>query len=203
MDQLNPGLRNLVNLGKSYEKAVTGTDFKLAKVCFSTSLGLTLWKHKTSLAVNCGNKAEVNICWLISLPYTLMFNTIKHQMVQLVLLTERLTASPPVQPWPLPGRPISRQCPNSERMPLCHWCPRSSVSFVQIQVLLSVSEGFSRFHLNVNAILQRETGWFVGAETWSYRLYVQKGSNPLNSFFCYIPGPRLFFFININYLQYH
>lgn len=73
MDQLNPGLRNLVNLGKSYEKAVTGTDFKLAKVCFSTSLGLTFWKHQTSLAVNCGNKAEVNICWLISLPYTLMF----------------------------------------------------------------------------------------------------------------------------------
>lgn len=26
MDQLNPGLRNLVNLGKSYEKAVTGAE---------------------------------------------------------------------------------------------------------------------------------------------------------------------------------
>lgn len=52
VDQLNPGLRNLVNLGKSYEKAVTGTDFKLTKVCFSTSLGVALWKHQTSLAVN-------------------------------------------------------------------------------------------------------------------------------------------------------
>lgn len=182
VDQLNPGLRNLVNLGKSYEKAVTGTDFKLAKVCYSTSLGHTLWKHKASLAVNCGNKAEVNICWLISHPYTFKFLVFafptQHQIIQLVVLTERLTACvshPSVQPWPLPGRPISRQCPNSERMPSSHWCPRSSVSFVQVQVLLSVAEGFCHFHLNVYTILQHETGWFVGAETWSYRLYVQKG----------------------------
>lgn len=188
MDQLNPGLRNLVNLGKSYEKAVTGTDFRLTKVCFSTSSGLALWKHQTCWTELSGNKAEANICWLISPPYTFMFLEFafptQHQMVQLVLLTERLTACvsrSPVQQWPSPGRPILRQCPNSERMPSSHWCPGSSVSFMQVQVLLSVAEGCSRFHLNVNAMLLRGAGWFAGAETWSCRFYLQKWPNPLNS----------------------
>lgn len=126
-----------------------------------------------------GNKAEDDICWLISPPYTFMFLEFafptQHQMVQLVLLTEWLTACvshSPVQQWPSPGRPISRRCPNSERMPSSHWCPGSSVSFMQVQVLLSVAEGCSRFHLNVNAMLLRGAGWFAGAETWSCRFYL-------------------------------
>lgn len=140
-----------------------------------------------------GNKAEDNICWLISPHYTLMllefaFPT-QHQMVQLVLLNERLTACvsrPPVQQWPSPERPISRRCPNSERMPSSHWCPGSLVSFMQVQVLLSVAEDCSRFLLNVNAMLQRGAGWFAEAETWSCRFYLQKWPNPLNSLIFFI-----------------
>lgn len=60
MDQLNPGLRNLVNLGKSYEKAVTGTDFKLAKVCFFHQCGPHFIKASDSKL--CANKAEDNTC---------------------------------------------------------------------------------------------------------------------------------------------
>lgn len=40
MEQFNPGLRNLVNLGKSYEKSVTG------KHSFTLKVGLHLMIYK-------------------------------------------------------------------------------------------------------------------------------------------------------------
>lgn len=171
MDQLNPGLRNLVNLGKSYGKAVTGTDSSLTK----DPIGCKLSE----------NYAKENICGLvppshINVSGICISNTTPNG--PLTLLTERLTACvlcPPVQQWPWPVRPISRRCPNLERMPSSPWCLRSSVS---VRVLLSVAEGCSRFHLNVNAMLLWGTGWFAGSETWS--CFYQNWPNPFNFMGC-------------------
>lgn len=54
MDQLNPGLRNLVNLGKSYEKAVTGN----TQVSPSRRLSNNLIRCKTNVAAGTNVREE-------------------------------------------------------------------------------------------------------------------------------------------------
>lgn len=169
MDQLNPGLRNLVNLGKSYEKAVTGTEFTLLlhfhqpRPCFIKAphhqLGSKLAVEIRLKTISADQRS----------PYTLMFLEFafprQHQMLQLVRpdwATNSVSFSSSLQRWPSPGRPTLRRCQNWERMPLFQWCPGSSVSFRRVQVLLWTAGVCSHFHANVNARLQLRAGWFTG-----------------------------------------
>lgn len=129
-----------------------------------------------------GSKAEDNICWLISAPYTLMFVEFTfptHPVVQLVLLTKRLTAC--VSPPPCSNDPrregllrggvqTRRECRRLTGVPGARWVSCRSSFYCQ---WLKAALAF------IQMLMQLQ----CGAETWSSRFYPQKWPNPLNSLF--------------------
>lgn len=119
MEQFNPGLRNLVNLGKNYEKSVTGEHLTVVPIW---TIRVLLIEHK---GLTLGLFCFVCFWWNEQKNTESLKDTVTHERLFsrfcALLKCDGFHFSTIIflQPWPWRGRCISMRCPRLGRAPQC------------------------------------------------------------------------------------